>query len=220
MTDEPMYKKEHFLNTTWDEAVEIMDGLVKDVREYLDKHELKLDAVMPLMRGGSIPGTYMAYQLEVMRVMPLQYHYFFHEKQIQLRQLYGPEQYKELLPDSSTLLLVEDNHCFGRTAAQASKDIRAVYKKPTIIYVAFQMDYGFQDAVKSEVQFFGRLTNECRTLAYDEAEKLGVRPYSYLLPWEHMSEEWTTIEGKQVGYQDVEQAKKTFKVKQVIKDEH
>jgi hypothetical protein len=220
MTSDPLYKKEHFKETSWNEAVEIMDRLVQEVRAYLKQNSLKVDAVMPMMRGGGIPGTYMAYQLEVMRVLPIQYHYFFHNEHIELRQLYGPDQYKKILSNSPTLLLVEDNHCFGRTAAQASQDIRTVFKNAHIVYVAFQMDYGFQDVVEANVQFFGRLTNECRTLGFDEAKKLGVRPYSYLLPWEHMSEEWTTIEAKQVEYQDVEQAKNTFTVKQVIKDLH
>lgn len=220
MTDEPLYKKEHFKKTAWDEAVGVMDDLVAQVRTYLEENELKLSAVMPLMRGGSIPGTYMAYQLEVMRVLPIQYHYFFHEENIQLRQLYGPEQYADILGDSPTLLLVEDNHCFGRTAAQAADDIREAFDNPRILYVAFQMDYSFQDVVEAEVQFAGRLTNECRVLSFEKAKKLGVRPYSYLLPWEHMDEEWTTIEGEQVAYQDVEEAKKTFRVKQEIEGEH
>ena len=216
MTSEPLYKKEHFLPTSWDEAVDIMNQLVNQVREYLKVNNLKLDAVMPLMRGGSIPGTFMAYQLDVLQVLPIQYHYFFHKKNIQLRQLYGPETYQDILPPSPTLLVTEDNHCFGRTAAQAVKDIRDTFPGVHIVYVAFQLDYGFQDVVKADVQFYGRLTNECRTLKYDEAEKLGVRPYSYLLPWEKMDEEWTTIEGKQPEYQDVEQAKKTFQIRQEI----
>lgn len=216
----PEYKKSHFKHTSWTEAVKIMDGLVHDVRDHLKKNDLTLDAIMPLMRGGGIPGTYFAYQLEVMRVLPIQYHYFFDKKSIELRQLYGPENYKVILTDSPTILLVEDNHCFGRTAAQASKDIREVYKNARIIYVAFQMDHGFQDVVESEVQFYGRLTNECRTLSFDKAKSIGVRPYSYLLPWEHLSEEWTTIEGKQVQYMDIEKAKKTSKTKQVIDDLH
>lgn len=220
MTDEHIYKKEHFKETTWDEAVGIMSGLVDEVKKYLVTSDQKIDAVMPLMRGGAIPGTYMAYQLSVMQVLPIQYHYFFHENNIQLRQLYGPENYSKILPDSPTLLITEDNHCFGRTAEQAVKDIRRVFKNAHIIYVAFQMDYGFQDAVNADVQFFGRLTNECRTLKFIEAERLKVRPYSYLLPWESISEEWTTIEGNQFEYQDVEQAKEKFVVKQEITEDH
>jgi hypothetical protein len=38
---EPVYKKEHFKKTSWDEAVELMNGLVKDIRGYLQKHDLK-----------------------------------------------------------------------------------------------------------------------------------------------------------------------------------
>lgn len=220
MAVKPLYKKEHFKETSWKQAVEIMDSLVESVKKYLKDNNLKLDAVMPMMRGGGIPGTYMAYQLEVMRVLPVQYHYFFHKENIELRQLYGPENYKKILRDSPTILLVEDNHCFGRTASQAADDIRENFKKAKIIYVAFQMDYSFQDAVDAEAQFYGRLTNECRVLSFKKAKELGVRPYSYLLPWEHLSEEWTTIEGKQVEYQDVEKAKKTFRVKQTITDEH
>ena len=78
------------------------------------------------------------------------------------------------------------------------------------------MDYSFQKMENTEAVFYGRLTNETRTLSKAECDKKGIFHLSYLFPWENIKEEWTTVQGKQFEYADLELANKNAETKKSI----
>ena len=191
---------------TWKEYKSILEKLSSNVSEYLKKNDLKVDVVVPIMRGGGIPGTYLAYALQVLSVIPVHYHYDFQEaEKMKLRRFLSIKRYIDLIPNKPVVLLVEGNQCFGNTANAALEDIKANIKKPRIIYAADIIDYGYRNAVKADAIFFGRYSNECETLSQEEACNKGIFPGTKLLPWEIDREEKETLETKQFEYSDLNQ---------------
>lgn len=197
------YKKNDFKKLSWEEYGKTLEILYKKLSEYIKKKGVKIDAVVPILRGGAIPGVYLAYKFHVLRILPVQYHYLFTKGKIELRQILGISKKALGFLTGPTFLLVEGNHCFGLTASNAVKDIKNIFPGCKIIYVADHMDYSYQKIDNIDAIFYGKLTNETRTLTKKECFKKGVEnPLSYLFPWENIEEEWITVQGKQFKYKD------------------
>lgn len=197
------YKKSDFKKLSWEEYGKTLEILYKKLSEYIEKKGAKIDAVVPILRGGAIPGTYLAYKFHVLRVLPVQYHYHFTKNRIELRQILAISKNTLSLPTKPTFLLIEGNHCFGLTASNAAKDIKKSFPYCKIIYAADHMDYSYQKIDNVDAIFYGKLTNETRALTKKECFKKGVEnPLSYLFPWENIEEEWITVQGKQFKYKD------------------
>lgn len=197
------YKKSDFKKLSWEEYGKTLEILYKKLSEYIRKKELNIDAVVPILRGGAIPGIYLAYKFHILRIFPVQYHYLFTKGKIELRQILGISKKALDFPTKPTFLLVEGNHCFGLTASSAAKDIKKAFPGCKIIYAADHMDYSYQKIDDVDVIFYGKFTNETRALTKKECLKRGIEnPLSYLFPWENIEEEWTTVQGKQFKYKD------------------
>ncbi|OGY08683.1 MAG: hypothetical protein A2782_04160 [Candidatus Blackburnbacteria bacterium RIFCSPHIGHO2_01_FULL_43_15b] len=152
------YKQDGFRRLSWEEYEEALKLLLQKIEDYLEKNSLRVDAVVPILRGGAFPGTYLAYKLNLLRVVPVQYKYFYDDGKIELRQLLGlPEGLQ--LPESPTFLLVENNHCFGLTANTAAKDIKDKFPQTKLIYAADYMDYSYQKNDYADALFYGKLNN-------------------------------------------------------------
>ncbi len=201
------YKKEDFVPLSWDGYGGLLEELYQKVSAYVEENAVEFDAVVPILRGGAFPGTYLAYRFGLMRVLPVQYHYIFEGDKLELCRIQSLQDEQVELFKNPTFLLVENNHCFGITASCAAKDIKEQLPEAAIIYAADHMDYSYQKNDYADMVFYGRLTNETRELSPEECAKLGIENKSYLFPWEQFEEEWSTVQGQQYKYKDLEQVK-------------
>lgn len=209
------YKKKDFKRVSWDDCVKNWEGLSRKISRYAKKNNIVIDAVVPILRGGSLAGGFLAYRLGVLKVVPVQYKYFFAGDKAELRSILPLN--ASNLPQNPTILLVEGNHCFGVTAATAAKDIKEKIPSCKILYAADHMDYSYQKNEYADVIFYGLLTNDCLVLNPEQAKKKGIYPYSYIMPWETMKEEWETVNAKQFKYSDVKKGDvSSYKIKTVI----
>ncbi len=197
------YKKSDFVRLSWEDYGKTLEILKEKIQNFINRESITIDAVVPILRGGAFPGTYLAYQLNLLTVIPVQYKYFFERGTIVLKRICGIGK-NQPLPDRSTFLLVENNHCFGKTAETAANDLKSEFPGSIIIYVADHMDYSFQHNTYADSIFFGSLTNETRKLTPEACTKLKINHNSYLFPWEQLEEEWITVQGKQFEYQDLQ----------------
>lgn len=210
------YKKEDFIEVTWKEYGEILKNLYQKVRKYIDKNNIKIDAVVPIFRGGAIPAAYLASKLSILRILPVQYKYFFRESKAELRKIYGFSKKDIKLPKNPTFLLVEGDHCYGLTAETAAKDLLEEFPGARIIYAADNMDVSYQKNDYAEAIFYGELTNECREMTPEECKKRGINPVSNLLPYLTLEEEYETTQGEQFRYQDLKATLESSEVKEKI----
>lgn len=166
-----------------------------------------------------MPGAYLAFKLNILRMLPIQYKYFFKDKDVELRKLMNFHKEDAKLPDNPTLLLVENNHCFGVTAENAAKDLKNMYPNSTIVYAVDHIDYSYQKNDYADAIIHGLLTNETRALTQEECEQHSIENISYLFPWEQLEEEWTTVQGKQYDYADLEESRVHSEIKFTAKNE-
>ena len=209
------YAEEDFRRISWEEYGELMEKILKEIRSYINEKNIKIDAVVPILRGGATLGNFLAYRLGVIRILPVQYKYFFTGKgKAELRQiLFTPS--KEVLGESPTLLLVEGDQCFGNTVIHAVKDLKAEFPGCKIIHVADILDYSYRDSAKKYVNktFYGRYTNHCEELSGEECKKLGIEGAT-ISPWENLEEEIATMEGREFEYMDGEEVRESSNKKQ------
>ncbi|MFC1615148.1 hypothetical protein ACFL22_01180 [Patescibacteria group bacterium] len=200
--------------TTWEEHGETFEKVALGVKKYVDEKGLQVDAIVPIFRGAGFLATYLAYRLSVLRILPVQYKYFFPKKgTAELHQLlFTPS--KEILGDSPTLVLVEGDYCYGGTTTQACKDLKEEFPNCKIIFATDLADYTYRDVVKDyvETMVVGRYTNHCEELSEEECEKLGIQSISRAV-WEQASEEEAIPKCEQYQYIDLEKVKSKSKKK-------
>lgn len=195
------YAKNDFKRLSWNEYGKILEILYNKVNVYLRKNKINIDAVVPILRGGAFPGGYLAHKLHLLRILPLQYKYFFINGKIKLKRLLDLQ--KTDLPNKPTFLLVENNHCFGLTATTAAKYLKQKFRGCKVLYASDTMDYSYAKNKFADALFYGKYTNDTKTLPIKKAKKLGIDPKLWLYPWENLKEEWTTVQGKQFKYKDI-----------------
>jgi hypoxanthine phosphoribosyltransferase len=201
MTNWPTFKKEDFKRISWGEYGDLVETIVTKVKNCLEENNLKIDLVVPILRGGGILGIALAYRLEVLKVIPVQYKYYFKGKDAYDKRILFPE--KELKAfKESVILVVENNHCFGGTAKTAIKDLKELLPDAKIIYASATMDYSNQQMEGVLTTFYGKLTNEARGLNEEEAKEKGLSQDLSLFPWENLEEEWSSVNLKGFKYQD------------------
>jgi len=215
MTDK---KKSDIYKFGWDEYFEKeLKVLTEKVLDYVKKNNVKIDAVVPLLRGGNIPGTYLAYKLNILRIVPVQYKYFFKDKENVANLVEIQKLNKELFDENAelTFLLVEGNHCYGTSAKYAVKGIKEQFPKCKIVYAASNMDYNYKNVVDEfvEASFYGRFNNDCEELNKERCIELGINPDEVtIFPWENEDEEWTTFgEMKQFQFKDAKETEEKSK---------
>lgn len=216
-----MSKKEDIYRLGWDEYLEKeLDVLLDKVQNYVKENNIKIDAVVPLLRGGNIPGTYLAYKLNILRIAPVQYKYFFKGDVANLVQMQKVNKDIFNKDEELTFLLVEGNHCYGTSAKYAAKGLKEQFPSCKIIYAASNMDYKYKDVVDefAEVSLFGRYNNDCEEMGEEECLKLGIDFEKVnIFPWEDADEEWITFgEFKQFPFKDVKEAEANSKLCEAI----
>ncbi|PIO08332.1 hypothetical protein COU59_01765 [Candidatus Pacearchaeota archaeon CG10_big_fil_rev_8_21_14_0_10_34_12] len=215
MTDK---KKTDIYKLGWDEYFEKeLKILTKKVVDYVKENSIKIDAVVPLLRGGNIPGTYLAYKLNILRIVPVQYKYFFKDKE-NVANLVEIQKLNEGLFDKDaklTFLLVEGNHRYGTSAKYAAKGLKEQFPDCKIIYAASNMDYNYKDVVNGyvEASFHGRYNNDCEELSKEKCVELGINPDKIIIfPWENEDEEWITFgEMKKFPFKDEKETEEKSK---------
>ena len=198
------YKKENYHVMSWSEYEIELSNLTKKIVDYITKNNLVVDVVVPILRGGNIPATYIAYALGVLTICPVQYKYFFVPGKCELRRLQSVNK-DSIAKHNSVILLIEGNHCYGNQAKYAAKDLKTSFPDSRIIYGASNMDYNYQEVVvDAEISLYGNLTNCCKELTDKECKDHGIEHKQELIfHWESIEEEWDIVELKQHKYSNV-----------------
>lgn len=203
------YKKEDFYRLKWDEYGETLEALNQKVERYFKNNEIKIDVIVPIMRGGLFPGNFLAYQLGILKIVPVQYKYFFEGKKIVLRRIKKLE--IDNIPKDANILVVEQDHCFGNTGKEAVMDIKRALPNSKVFYATDYMDYSYQDVIPAEKIFYGKLDNHTKALSNKQAKEKKVSTAVFIFPWENMEEEWDTVNSKQFKYVNIDDISKNSK---------
>lgn len=203
-----------FVRISWPEYIETITALGDKLEKYIKKNNLKIDVVVPIMRGAMVAGQYLAYRFGVLKIAPIQYKYFFEATEITMREIlpFNPTG----IPKDATILVVEQDHCFGNIGSQAVLDIKKALLDARVLYAADYMDYSNQKNEGTDKIFFGKLDNNTKTLSVEECKKLGIFEKTYMFPWERVDEESDVISAKQFKYNDLDEIIKNSEKKRIF----
>lgn len=214
------YSKEDYKKLSWDKYEEILEFLFLKIKNFLKENNLKVNCVVPILRWWNFAWTYLAYKLWIVKIIPVQYKYFFkqekEEKIAELRKIFWLP--KDLnLWDKPVILVTENCHCFWTTAQIAIDEIKEQFPNSFVIYVADTVDYTYKNIKWADIAFYWILTNDTKTLTSEECKNLWVDETTTLFPWEDLEEEWDIVQCKQTSYQDLDSALNNSELKKEIK---
>ena len=198
-----MYLAEDLIKTDWKEYDSLIQSIYTSLSDYLEKNKLKIDVIVPVLRGGGIPAIGLSFKLKTLRIFPLQYKYLSDGKQNKPKLLLQSK--KENLigfeKKAPVFLVVEGNHATGNITQHIVADLKKEFPDAKIIYVALTKDYFYKDSVKADFLVAGKYTNEMRKISKEECEKLKI-PFDkcYIFPWESEEEELTMLNEKPFDY--------------------
>ena len=187
--------EQNFFKMTWEEFELYSQRIVADISTFCEKQNINIDFVCPIIRGGSVLATYLSHRLGVIPCIGIQL------KNISSGDIYEPPKpiYESFSYFSKrkrteykyTVLLVEGNHCSGRTALMACQLLRQYFPNVQIIYASLARDYAHKDIV-SDVIFSttGYYSNESNANYSPEfMAEHRIREKYVVFPWEIIQEE-------------------------------
>ncbi len=176
---------------SWERIDKFIDKIYFDVKEYIEENHLVIKYLSPILRGGGVPSIKLSHMFGVVDMLPIQLKNNSETKKID-KIVSLDYVHDTKLKFNECILLVEGNHCSGKTASLAVDLLREKFGNDVkIIYVSLTRDYAHKDSVKNVCYTtWGMTTNESKEISKEECEKIGI---SYNLvsvyPWENIQEE-------------------------------
>lgn len=175
----------------YEEFGSIMKQLIDKLESYCANNAIKFDLVVPILRSGGVPGSIIAINFQITKILPIQLKCFPNNTVKQLISL--PELFQEL-PDNPNILLCETNTNSGRSAKTAIKMIRDKFPMAKIYYATVAKVFGGPDRFDGvEEIFYGVQTDENIIATKDQIRELGLREKITIFPWENPVHELNDI---------------------------
>lgn len=190
------YKKSDFRDISWEAYGDVLEVLHKKIKAYVKKEGLVIDMVVPILRGGAFPGTFLTYKFNLLHICPIQFKYLSKGGKLQLIKINTLSAQKNI----RTVLVVENNHCYGGTAKQVIKEVKKKLPNATILYATAFMDASNTAVGDVDKVFYGALTNETGGLSKAEMKRKGIDGRFTLFPWENIIEELAVMNGVEYIY--------------------
>ncbi len=176
---------------SWERIDKFIEKIYIDVKDYLDKNNLKIRYISPILRGGGVPAIKLSHMFNVIDMLPIQLKHNSETQQIDLKvgldYIDGTK-----INEDECILLVEGNHVTGTTSNMAVNLLKEKFGMNTkIVYVSLTRDYTNRNSVKNICYTtWGMTTNETKEISKEECERLGIN-YNLVsvYPWENVEEE-------------------------------
>lgn len=160
---------------SWKRIDEFIEKIYKNVKNYLDKNDLKIKYISPILRGGGVPAIKLSHMFNVVDMLPIQ---LKHNSKTQEIDIKVSLDYLTNIKcnENECILLVEGNHVTGTTSNIAIKLLREKFGNDIkIIYVSLTRDYTYKNSVEHVCYTtWGMTTNETKNLSKEECEHLGI----------------------------------------------
>ncbi|MDB6123325.1 MAG: hypothetical protein JWQ71_2318 [Pedosphaera sp.] len=183
-----IYNVEDIHSMSWTEYGVALDVLLKKIQA----SGLLFDAIAPILRSGAIPGSALAINLRITKIIPLQFKHLRHPAR--LESMLPMPALLQKLPEAPAILICENNTSSGDTAQAAIHLLKKHFPASKLYYATVAKVFGGPNSFAGiEEYFFGVLTNERFIATQDEITKFGLRPGVTLFPWEAAQDELTEM---------------------------
>lgn len=183
--------EQDFFQMTWEEFECHAKRIATDISTFCEAQNINIDFVCPIIRGGSILATYLSHHLGVIPCIGIQ---LKNLNSGDIKHIYEgfscfPKQKRT--EHEYTVLLVEGNHCSGRTALMACQLLHQYFPNIKIIYASLARDYAHKDIVSNVIfSTTGYYSNESNAKYSPEfMTKHRIMEKYVVFPWELIQEE-------------------------------
>ena len=181
---------------SWERIDKFVQKIYEEVLAYINKNNLSIKYIVPILRGGGVPAIMLSHMFNVVDMLPIQLKYDSNQNDVKIKIDLSGYKNVDKISDNQAILLVEGNHCTGKTANMAVDIIRKTFgDKIKIIYVSLTRDYTYRNSVKDVIfTTWAMSTNETKNLTEKECKELGIDYYLIsVYPWENAKEELEEI---------------------------
>ncbi|HLB51589.1 hypothetical protein A3F07_01665 [candidate division WWE3 bacterium RIFCSPHIGHO2_12_FULL_38_15] len=186
---------ENFYPLTWEHYGVLIEDLWKDLNSKLKSQNIKIDAVIAILREGVFTALPMAYKLNTYKILTIQYKYILNNGSNELKKISGISQANFELPPSPIFLLCDTFPCGGKTKFLATEEIKKVYPTCKFVFVSLIQDHSVEnhpDFISSAYAFD---INDKWETTHPLFKKLGIdkNALNVYLPWENKEEEEASV---------------------------
>ena len=181
----------NFIKVDWNKFGEFVDRLYQNLKKYLDENNVKIDAIVPILREGGFTGLALAYKLNTWKVIPAHYKYRLYDGGYELEKKAELPKILYDLPNNPVFLLVDTWPCEGTTSIAVAKDLKSSFPNCKIISANLFCDtdhFPINHEIFEKV-IFGLHMDMFGKYSKEEASKLGIDTNMYLFPWQSEQEE-------------------------------
>lgn len=108
---------------SWDRIDKFIDKIYGSVKNYLEKNNLKIKYICPILRGGGIPAIKLSHMFNVENMLPIQLKHKDKKQDIEIK--LGLDYVKDTkINENECILLVEGNHVTGSSSNIAVNILR------------------------------------------------------------------------------------------------
>lgn len=172
-----IYTKDDTNPMSWAEYGAVVQTLLDKVRA----SGVSFDAIALILRSGGIPGSTLAINLQITRIIPLQFKYMSDPARLETRNLEPAQP----TTDRLNILICENNTSTGGTAQAAVAQLKRMFPQSKLHYATVAKIFGGPDSFEGiEGYYFGVQTNERFLASPAQMKQLSLRPGITLFPWE------------------------------------
>lgn len=168
-----------------------IDEISERLKEYIDKNDLKIDYICPILRSGGIPAIYISNKLNIIKFAPMQVkHISYKNGENTIEIIFNPFYAIKVNKSDPVFLVVECMHSTGFSAKLCIDEIKRMYKNAKIMYVCLTKEYGSRDFSEETIYedkcFYYNGNND---FGMEKCNELGIEYYYPLFPWENLDVE-------------------------------
>lgn len=194
--------KEGFFPLTWEHYGLLIEDLWKDLSTKLIKKNIKIDAVIAILREGVFTALPMAYRLNTYKILTIQYKYMLYNGSNELKKIADLTPANFELPASPVFLLCDTFPCGGQTKFLAAKEIKKTYPTCKFVFVSLIQDHSVENDPDFIDAAYAFDINDKWETTHQLFKKLGIakNALNVYLPWENREEEEASVEQKEWHY--------------------
>lgn len=185
-------KEENYRKIPHEEFLKYIDKLCEGLKEYINKTNVKVDYICPVLRGGGVPAVYISQKLNIIKFAPFQVkHITYNDGRNECKMLFNPLDNIKINKVKPVFLVVECMHSTGHSAELCIEEIKKKYPSSIILYVAVTKAYGYKgfDDIVSYEDFGFYYNRKNKEYTKEECERLEIEYYNPLFSWENFDVE-------------------------------
>ena len=187
---------------SWEHYGLLLDDLWSDLKNKLDKNNLKIDVIIAILREGAFTAIPLAYRLNTYKILTIQYKYMLNEGSNELKKIADLSTSNVDIPDEPVFLLCDVFPCGGKTKFLAADDIKKRYPKAKFVFASLVQDSTVDNHPDFITSAYAFDINDKWETTHPLFKKLGIdkNALDVYLPWENKEEEESAVYGKKWDY--------------------